>query len=131
MVVRARSVEIDVVFEWHAAGVNFENAEATVASRQIDGDVSVEATGAEECRIEHVAAVGGSQHDHGFALLEAVHFAEDLIECLFAFIVATADTGTADAAHGVDLVNEDDAGAASRAVLKRSRTRVAPTPTNI
>jgi hypothetical protein len=45
--------------------------------------------------------------------------------------VTAAHAGAAVAADGVDLVDEDDRGAFSLAWLNRSRTRLAPTPTNI
>ena len=42
--------------------------------------------------------------------VKAVHFAEDLVERLLAFIGAAADAGAAHPAHGVDLVDEQQAG---------------------
>ena len=63
--------------------------------------------------------------------LEAVHLHQQLVERLLALVVAAAEAGTRVPPHGVDLVHEDDAGAFCLACSKRSRTRVAPTPTNI
>jgi hypothetical protein len=45
--------------------------------------------------------------------------------------VTAAEAGAAVAADGVDLVHEDDARDACFACSNRSRTREAPTPTNI
>ena len=42
--------------------------------------------------------------------LEAVHLHEHLVQGLLALVVAAAQAGAAVAAHGVDLVDEDDAG---------------------
>jgi hypothetical protein len=63
--------------------------------------------------------------------VEAVHLDQQLVERLLALVVAAAHAGAAVAADGVDLVDEDDAGAFSLACSNRSRTRLAPTPTNI
>ena len=72
--------------------------------------MAVEAARPEQGRIEHVGAVRGRHDDDGFVLREAVHFAEDLVERLLAFVVAAAQAGAAMPAHGVDLVDEEDAG---------------------
>jgi hypothetical protein len=45
--------------------------------------------------------------------------------------VTAAEAGATVAADGVDLVDEDDAGALALACSNRSRTLEAPTPTNI
>ncbi len=49
---------------------------------------------------------------------EAVHLDKELIERLLALVVATAETGAAMAADGVDLVDEDDARGALLALLE-------------
>ena len=63
--------------------------------------------------------------------VEAVHLDEQLVEGLLALVVAAAEAGAAVAADGVDLVDEHDRGALALACSNRSRTRLAPTPTNI
>ena len=90
--------------------MNLEDRQAGTLVGAIDGDVAIEAAGAQQGRIEDVGAVGGGQHDHGFGLAEAIHLAEDLIERLFALVVAPAEAGAADAADGVDFVDEQNAG---------------------
>src|SRR3972149_4348700 len=52
---------------------------------------------------------GGGDDDVG-ACVEAVHLHEDLVQRLFALVVAAAEAGAAVAADGVDLVDEDGAG---------------------
>src|SRR5690606_6114877 len=69
-----------------------------------------EATGTQQRRIQYVRTVGGGDHDHAVIAFEAVHFNQQLVQRLFAFVMATADTGATMATHGVDLVDEDDAG---------------------
>ncbi len=62
---------------------------------------------------------------------KTVHLNQHLVEGLLALIIATTQTGTALAADGIDFVDEDDAGAFFLAFSNMSRTRAAPTPTNI
>ena len=124
-------LDVDVVGEALVLGVHLENLDAALDVRVVDGHLAIEATGAEEGGVEDVRAVGCCDDDGAGVALETVHLGEELVERLLALIVAAADAGTAGAAHGVNLIDEDDAGAFSLAFLKRSRTREAPTPTNI
>ena len=55
-------------------------------------------------------AICGSKDDDGFTLLEAVHFAEYLIQGLFAFIVTTTNTSATYSAHSVNFIDKYDAG---------------------
>lgn len=73
-------------------------------------DLTVETAGTQQRRIEHVGAVGGGDQDHAFIRLEAVHFDQQLVQRLLAFVIAAAETGAAMAADGIDFVDEDDAG---------------------
>ena len=75
-----------------------------------DDDLTVEAAGPQQCRIEHVGPVGRGDDDDAFVLLEAVHLDEQLVERLFALVVAAAKAGAAMATDRVDFVDEDDAG---------------------
>ena len=62
---------------------------------------------------------------------EAVHLHQQLVQRLFALVVPAAQACASLAAHGVDLIDEDDAGMVFWPLSNRSRTREAPTPTNI
>src|SRR5439155_5809394 len=77
---------------------------------KVDGDLAVEAAGAEQGGVENVGPVGGGDDDDAFGGVEAVHLDEQGVEGLFAFIVAAAEAMAAAAADGVDLVDENEAG---------------------
>jgi hypothetical protein len=62
--------------------------------------------------------VGGRHHDDAEVGLEAVHLDQHLVQRLLALVVAAAQAGTAVAADGVDLVDEDDAGRALLGLLE-------------
>jgi len=75
--------------------------------------LAVEAAGTQQRRVENVWAVGCGDQDDRLVGFKAVHLDQKLVERLLALIIAAAKAGTAMAADGVDLVDEDDA----RAVL--------------
>ena len=73
------------------------------------GDPPVEPSGAEQCGVEHVGAVGRRQHDDALVRIETVHLGEDLVQGLLLLVVAPeAGTRRTRPADGVELVDEDD-----------------------
>ena len=111
--------------------MNFQDSLTSPDVRPIDHDPSIEAPRSQERRIEDVGPVGRRHQNDAFVADEAVHLHEQLIERLLALIMAATQAGTAMTANGVNLVDEDDAGRVLLPCSNRSRTREAPTPTNI
>ncbi len=70
--------------------MDFENGFTAENVGAADDHAAVEAAGAEEGRIEDVRAVGGGDENHAFIRFEAVHFNQQLVECLFALIMTAA-----------------------------------------
>ena len=103
-------VEIDVGGEGHVAGVHLEEGQAGFLVGAVDRHMTVKPARPQEGGVEHVGAIGGGEHDHRFGLAEAVHFGEDLVERLLPFVVAATQSRTANTAHRVDLVDEQDRG---------------------
>ena len=91
-----------------ALSMHLEDRLSALEIRGLDGDLAVKAAGAQQRRVEDVGAVRGGDQDDVGALIEAVHLDEELVQGLLAFVVAAADAAAAVAAHGVDLVDEDD-----------------------
>ena len=78
---------------------------------QADCHLAVKAAGAQQGFVQDVGTIGGGDDDDPFVAFEAVHFDQELVEGLFAFVVAAADACASPlAANGVDLVDEHDAG---------------------
>ena len=77
---------------------------------QRNDDLAIEATGTKQRRVEHVGTIGRGDDDDPFVALETVHFDQQLIESLFAFVVPSSKPRAAVAADGVDFVDENDAG---------------------
>ena len=55
---------------------------------QVDINLSVKASGTEQCVIENVGTVGRRHNDNSLVGLEAVHLNENLVQGLFAFVVS-------------------------------------------
>ena len=100
-----------IVFKFLVAAVHLKNRQASFDIRSIDGDLTVETTGAHQGRIENVGSVGGRNDDDSAVPLKTIHLGEQLVQGLLPFIVATADTGTTLTSDGIDLVDENQAGA--------------------
>ena len=108
-----------------------EDLDAILEFGERNDDLAIETPGSEQGGIEDVGPVGGRHHHDALGALEAVHLGEHLVEGLLSFVVSAAEASAAFAADGVDLVDEDDRLPHLRADSNRSRTRLAPTPTNI
>ena len=123
--------EIDRRVHVDLAGVDAKDRLAAPEVRVAHGDLAIEPAGAEQRRIEDVLAVGRGDDDDALVTLEAVHLDEQLVERLLALFVAERVAAAA-AADGVELVDEDDAGAVAACASRNSlRTRDAPTPAYI
>ena len=79
---------------------------------QVDVDLSVKAAGTHECLVEDVGTVGCRHDDDSAIGVEAVHLSEQLIEGILPLVVASeAGILSPRATDGIDLIDEDDAGA--------------------
>ena len=77
---------------------------------QIDVDLTVEnGRHAAKSLVEHVDTVGRGENDDTGVRAETVHFRQQLVERILAFVVAAeACSLGAGATHGVDFVDEHD-----------------------
>ena len=113
------------------AHVHFQDLLTTANIRQADHDLAVETTWTQQSRIQYVGTVGGGDDDDAFIAFKTIHFNQHLVQGLLTFVVTTTQTGATLATDRIDLINEDDAGEDFLACSNMSRTREAPTPTNI
>ena len=78
--------------------------------RQRNIYLPVKTAGTQQCLVENVWTVGGGHHDHTQIGFESVHFNQHLVEGLLALVVSAPKARTTLTAHGIDFINEDDAG---------------------
>ena len=100
------SLESGLFFRMHAENL----CRAALDVRTIDDDLAVEATGAQQCGVEYVGAVGRCDQDDAGVRVEPVHLDKQLVERLLTLVMAAAESGTALPADRIDLVDEHDTG---------------------
>src|SRR5579863_2014985 len=89
--------------------MHIEDSETTTNVGFIEHYLAVKASGTQERGVEYVWAVGGSDDDDVGIFVEAIHFDEQLVEGLLAFVVTASAGAIALATNGVDFVDEHDA----------------------
>ena len=83
-------IRVHVFGDRHLAHVHLEDQFASAYIRQRHVHLAVETAGAQERGVEHIGAVGGGDHDDAFVALKAVHLHQQLVQRLFALVVAAA-----------------------------------------
>ena len=111
-------LQLDAVVEPHLVGVDFEDSFAAADVGAIDQHVAVEASRAEQGRIERFGPVRGRHHDHAAVGDEAVHLDQQGVERLLPLVVAADDARAAGLAQGIQFVDEDDAGSLGLGLLE-------------
>ena len=122
---------IDVLLQRLAAAVHLEDVHAAFQVGVVDGDLPVEAAGAQQAGSRMSRAVGGRHDDDAFVHRKAVHLHQQLVKGLFALVVPAAQARAAMAAHAVDLVDKDNGGRGLLGLVKQIAHAAGATPTNI
>ena len=102
--------QIDIGAKRRLPGVNTQDLFTAFDVGVRHCDLTVEPARTQQRRVKHVAAVGGRDDDDALVGLKSVHLDQQLVQRLFTFVIATAIACTTMAAHGVDLVDENDTG---------------------
>ena len=103
-------VQVNVLGQRLAAGMNVEDLQSAGVIGAVDGDLAIKTTRTHQRSIENIRAVGSRHDDDAGVAFEAIHLRQQLVEGLLPLVVATTKAGTTLTTNGVDLVNEDDAG---------------------
>ena len=111
--------EIHIFGDGNLARVHAENFFAALDVGPGNDHAAVKTAGPQQCGIENVGAVRGGDQDDAFVGFEAVHFDEQRVQRLFAFVVAAAEARAAMASDGVNFVDENDAGSVFLALLEQ------------
>ena len=110
---RLTSQEVDIERTVGLDGfqVNLEDFLALVHVGKLNMYLTIEASGTKQGFVQDVGTVCCSHDDDAAVGSEAVHLGEELVECAFTFVVGShLDATAAGTAHGINLVDEDDAG---------------------
>ncbi len=115
---RRQPVQVHVVGQRHAPGVDLEDLAPAIAVGDADGDLAVEAARAAQGRVQRVGDVGGGDDDDVAARFQAVHQGQELGHHA-ALHLAVAAHLLALGRDGVDLVDEDDGRGVLAGVFKK------------
>ena len=119
------------VAQLDVADVDLEDRLAADDVGPIDHHGAVEAAGPQQGRVERFRPVGRRHDDDAAVGVEAVHLDEQLVERLLALVVAAHELPPRVLPRASSSSMKMMHGARFSAWLNRSRTRAAPTPTNI
>src|SRR4051794_19240648 len=86
-----------------------ENFFAALHIGQADRDLPIKTAGPQQCWIQYIGPIGCCDDDHAFLGVEAVHLDEQRVQCLLALVMTAAESVSAMTAHGIDLVDENEA----------------------
>ena len=108
-----------ILFQGELASVDPEDLLPPLHIRSVHHHLTVKPARAEERGVQHIGAVRGSQEDDPLVGFEPVHFDEELVQSLLAFVMPSPEASTAMAPYGIDLVDEDDAGRVGLPLFKQ------------
>ncbi len=120
-----KEVHVHGVVQFQRLQMHLEYLFALLQIRQFHMYLPVETPCTQQGGVQHIGTVGGSQDDDTRVGAEAVHLCQQLVQCRFPLVVASACKRVASAGtpHSVYLVDEDD----SRCLLLRLTEQVAHT----
>ena len=89
--------------------MNLKNGEATANIWFVEHDLAIKTSGAEQCRVQYIGAIGGCDNDHVRLFIKSIHLNKELIESLLSLVITSSSRTVPLAAYRVDFIDEDDA----------------------
>ena len=124
--------EVDIGAQKDVPGMDFQDGFPAVYVRAVDQDLPVKPPRAQKGGVQDFRPVGGGHDDDPFVRFESVHLHQKLVERLLPLVVSPPKTFMPRAFPNASSSSmKMMQGAWPVAWEKRSRTRDAPTPTNI
>ena len=104
------ALQVHIGSHLHFLGVHRKNLSTALHIWKLHGHGAIKAAWSCQRRIKHVRAIGGGNHNHLIISVKAVHFHQNRVQCLLAFIMsASCEATTTAAANGVHFVQENNA----------------------
>ena len=101
--------EVHIGIHLHLLRMHLQDLFTSLQVRKFHGHPSVKPAGTEQSRIQRFRTVGGRQNDNARISFKSIHFRQQLVQGLFAFVVSAVLAVTL-LADGVDLIDEYDTG---------------------
>ncbi len=87
--------------------------------RAIQNHAAVKASGPGEGRVQNIGSVGGRQYNDSGIGIEAIHFDQNLVEGLFALVVAAPQARAPVPPNGINFVHKNNARAVALGLVEQ------------
>ena len=98
--------QADGIIQLLILGVDPKDFLPALYIRAVYLNLTVKPAGTQQRGIQNIRTVGGSQDDDALGMAKAIHLHQQLVQGLLLFVVAAAQTRSALAAYGIDLIDE-------------------------
>src|SRR3989344_6401802 len=88
--------------------MDHENLFAFINIGEIHSDTTIKTSRTKQRRTKHVWRIGSRNDDYTGICFKSIHFNENLIQCLFSFIVSTAQSCAAMTSHSINFINKNN-----------------------
>ena len=116
-------VQVYGVVHQHILGVHLEDLHTPLQVRLIHNDLPVKTAGTQQRLVQDLRTVRRAQDQDPAGAVEAVHFAQKLVQRLFPLLISAAILGITASADSIDLIDKND----TRRVFGRFLEQVAHT----
>ena len=89
--------------------MNLQNCLTIFALWKRNSYTSVKSSRSKQSRIQNIRAVGCCQNNNIGLAIKAIHFHQNLVQSLLAFIMTATHTRATLTTHGINLINKDNA----------------------
>ena len=100
-------IKIDIVRKTNLLGMDFQNFFTALQIRQFNRHTSVKTSRTGQGRIQGFGSVGSCKNNNTCVAFKTIHLSQQLIQCLFTFIIA-ANLAVTLLADGIDFINKND-----------------------
>ena len=99
--------EVNACSQGLAASVDTQNRFARLHVGPIQDNLAIEASRPQQGRVQHVGSIGSGYDDDVCVRAKTVHFDQNLVQRLLAFVVATPQAHATTTTHGIYFVYKD------------------------
>ena len=101
-----QSAIVDIVCHMHITCMNLQDSLTALKIRQLNRNTAIKTSRTQQRLVQRFRTVGSCQNNYTLAAVKAVHFAQQLIQSLLAFIIAAELTVITAFADGIDFIDK-------------------------
>ena len=101
-----QSAIVDIVCHMHITCMNLQDSLTALKIRQLNRNTAIKTSRTQQRLVQRFRTVGSCQNNYTLAAVKAVHFAQQLIQSLLAFIIAAELAVITAFADGIDFIDK-------------------------